>query len=59
MQEAIDFLTKKDAVFENIIALYGLPTIIRRKQGIETPRWRKRLACVHEPTPAIQNLKTS
>jgi DNA-3-methyladenine glycosylase II len=36
MQEAIDFLTKKDAVFKNIIALYGLPTIIRRKQGIET-----------------------
>jgi DNA-3-methyladenine glycosylase II len=36
MQEAIDFLTKKDAVFKSIIALYGLPTIIRRKQGIET-----------------------
>lgn len=36
MQEAIDFLTKKDPVFLNIINRYGMPVITKRKQGIET-----------------------
>ncbi|HSD07594.1 DNA-3-methyladenine glycosylase 2 family protein [Flavobacterium sp.] len=36
MQEAIDHLFQKDAIFKEIIATYGLPTIPRRPQGFET-----------------------
>jgi len=36
MQQAIDHLFQKDAIFKEIIATYGLPTIPRRPQGFET-----------------------
>lgn len=36
MQEAIDFLTNQDAVFQTIINQYGIPIIPSRKQGFET-----------------------
>ena len=36
MQEAIDFLFQKDAIFKDIIDTYGLPAIPKRPQGFET-----------------------
>ena len=36
MQKAIDFLSKKDKIFKNIIVQYGIPEIPIRKQGFET-----------------------
>ena len=36
MQEAIDYLSKKDAIFKAIIEQYGMPTIPKRPQGFET-----------------------
>ncbi len=36
MQKAIDFLSKKDKIFQNIITQYGVPEIPKRKQGFET-----------------------
>ncbi|WPO80553.1 DNA-3-methyladenine glycosylase 2 family protein [Flavobacterium sp. KACC 22761] len=36
MQEAIDFLTNKNQIFQEIIETYGLPPIPRRPQGFET-----------------------
>lgn len=36
MQEAIDFLTKKNPIFREIIEKYGLPPIPKRPQGFET-----------------------
>jgi DNA-3-methyladenine glycosylase II len=36
MQEAIDYLLEKDAIFKSIIENYGLPTIPKRPQGFET-----------------------
>ncbi|PBJ13206.1 DNA-3-methyladenine glycosylase [Flavobacterium sp. ACN6] len=36
MQEAIDFLTNKNAIFREIIEKYGLPPIPKRPQGFET-----------------------
>jgi len=36
MQEAIDFLSAKNPVFQEIIAKYGLPQIPKRPQGFET-----------------------
>ena len=36
MQEAIDFLSKKDKIFKTIIQTYGVPVIPKRKQGFET-----------------------
>ena len=36
MQEAIQYLTEKDAIFKSIIEKYGLPILPRRPQGFET-----------------------
>jgi DNA-3-methyladenine glycosylase II len=36
MQEALKYLVKKDAVFNQIIEKYGLPEIPKRPQGFET-----------------------
>ena len=36
MQEALDYLTEKEIIFENIINNYGLPKIPKRPQGFET-----------------------
>lgn len=36
MQQAIDYLFQKDAIFKVIIDTYGLPTIPKRPQGFET-----------------------
>ncbi|MEO7975942.1 DNA-3-methyladenine glycosylase 2 family protein [Flavobacterium sp.] len=36
MQEAIDFLSNKNPIFQEIIEKYGLPTIPKRPQGFET-----------------------
>jgi DNA-3-methyladenine glycosylase II len=36
MQKAIDYLSKKDKIFKNIIFQYGIPEIPKRKQGFET-----------------------
>ncbi|WP_428230292.1 DNA-3-methyladenine glycosylase family protein [Flavobacterium sp.] len=36
MQEAIDFLTNKNPIFQEIIDKYGLPPIPKRPQGFET-----------------------
>nr|WP_315152982.1 DNA-3-methyladenine glycosylase 2 family protein [uncultured Flavobacterium sp.] len=36
MQQAIDHLFQKDAIFKDIIDTYGLPTIPQRPQGFET-----------------------
>ncbi|WP_144891546.1 DNA-3-methyladenine glycosylase family protein [Flavobacterium tiangeerense] len=36
MQEAIDYLLEKDAIFKSIIENYGLPTVPKRPQGFET-----------------------
>lgn len=36
MQEAIDYLSEKDAIFIAIIEQYGMPTIPKRPQGFET-----------------------
>ncbi|WP_343696574.1 DNA-3-methyladenine glycosylase 2 family protein [Flavobacterium sp.] len=36
MQDAIDFLSSKNPVFQEIIAKYGLPQIPKRPQGFET-----------------------
>ncbi|MTH14993.1 DNA-3-methyladenine glycosylase [Flavobacterium sp. LC2016-01] len=36
MQEAIDFLTNKSPIFQEIIEKYGLPPIPKRPQGFET-----------------------
>ena len=36
MQEAIDYLSEKDAIFKAIIEQYGMPTIPKRPQGFET-----------------------
>ena len=36
MQEAIDFLSAKNSIFQEIIQKYGLPTIPKRPQGFET-----------------------
>jgi DNA-3-methyladenine glycosylase II len=36
MQEAIDFLSAKNPVFQEIIIKYGLPQIPKRPQGFET-----------------------
>lgn len=36
MQQAIDHLFEKDAVFKHIIDTYGMPTIPKRPQGFET-----------------------
>ncbi len=36
MQIAVDYLSKKDKIFKNIIAQYGFPTIPTRPQGFET-----------------------
>lgn len=36
MQEAIQYLSQKDTIFNHIIEKYGLPTIPSRPQGFET-----------------------
>ena len=36
MQEAIDFLSAKNSIFQDIIKKYGLPAIPKRPQGFET-----------------------
>jgi DNA-3-methyladenine glycosylase II len=36
MQEAIDFLSNKNLIFQEIIEKYGLPQIPKRPQGFET-----------------------
>ncbi|RTY65874.1 DNA-3-methyladenine glycosylase family protein [Flavobacterium sp. LB2P53] len=36
MQEAIDYLLEKDAIFKAIIEQYGMPVIPKRPQGFET-----------------------
>ena len=36
MQEAVDYLLEKDAIFKSIIEEYGMPTIPKRPQGFET-----------------------
>ena len=36
MQEAIQYLSEKDTIFNLIIEKYGLPTIPKRPQGFET-----------------------
>lgn len=36
MQQAIDFLTTKDTIFQTIISQYGIPVIPSRPQGFET-----------------------
>ncbi|RTZ04307.1 DNA-3-methyladenine glycosylase 2 family protein [Flavobacterium bomense] len=36
MQEAIDYLLEKDAIFKAIIEQYGMPIIPKRPQGFET-----------------------
>lgn len=36
MQEAIDYLLEKDAIFKSIIEEYGMPIIPKRPQGFET-----------------------
>ena len=36
MQEAIQYLTEKDAIFKSIIEKYGLPILPKRPQGFET-----------------------
>ena len=36
MQEAIQYLSEKDSIFNLIIEKYGLPTIPKRPQGFET-----------------------
>jgi DNA-3-methyladenine glycosylase II len=36
VNKAIDYLSKKDVIFRNIIEKYGLPTIPYRPQGFET-----------------------
>jgi len=36
MQEAIDFLSTKNPIFQEIIEKYGLPQIPKRPQGFET-----------------------
>jgi DNA-3-methyladenine glycosylase II len=36
MQEAIDYLSEKEAIFKSIIEQYGMPVIPRRPQGFET-----------------------
>ena len=36
MQEAIDYLSEKDAIFKAIIEQYGMPPIPKRPQGFET-----------------------
>lgn len=36
MQEAIDYLSEKNPIFQRIIQEYGLPPIPRRPQGFET-----------------------
>lgn len=36
MQEAIQYLSEKDAVFKHILEKYGMPTIPKRPQGFET-----------------------
>ncbi|MBB1192905.1 DNA-3-methyladenine glycosylase 2 family protein [Flavobacterium sp. SOK18b] len=36
MQEAIDYLLEKDAIFKSIVENYGLPTVPKRPQGFET-----------------------
>jgi DNA-3-methyladenine glycosylase II len=36
MQKAINFLSKNDKIFKNIISQYGVPEIPKRKQGFET-----------------------
>jgi len=36
MQEAIQYLSKIDAVFKHIVEKYGMPTIPKRPQGFET-----------------------
>jgi DNA-3-methyladenine glycosylase II len=36
MKQAIQYLSQKDVIFQNIIDQYGIPTIPTRKQGFET-----------------------
>jgi DNA-3-methyladenine glycosylase II len=36
MQEAIQYLSEKDAIFKLIVEKYGMPTIPKRPQGFET-----------------------
>jgi DNA-3-methyladenine glycosylase II len=36
MQEAIDYLSEKEAIFKSIIQQYGMPVIPKRPQGFET-----------------------
>lgn len=36
MQEAVQYLLEKEAVFEHIVEKYGMPTIPKRPQGFET-----------------------
>jgi DNA-3-methyladenine glycosylase II len=36
MQEAIQYLSEKDTIFNHIIEKYGIPTIPKRPQGFET-----------------------
>jgi DNA-3-methyladenine glycosylase II len=36
MKEAIDYLSKKDTVFQQIVQQYGIPQIPKREQGFET-----------------------
>ena len=36
MQQAIEYLSKKDPIFKLIIDKYGLPIIPKRPQGFET-----------------------
>lgn len=36
MQEAVQYLLEKEAVFEYIVEKYGMPTIPKRPQGFET-----------------------
>lgn len=36
MKQAIDYLSKKDIIFKNIIEKYGIPVIPKRPQGFET-----------------------
>jgi DNA-3-methyladenine glycosylase II len=36
MQQAIEYLSEKEAIFKHIIEKYGIPTIPKRPQGFET-----------------------
>ncbi|WP_348799763.1 DNA-3-methyladenine glycosylase family protein [Flavobacterium adhaerens] len=36
MQQALDYLFEKNPIFQEIVSLYGLPTIPKRPQGFET-----------------------